>query len=257
MWRYYIPSRRKAGTSRNIIFDEHARSSVTHHNIEGELAATKISTYRDLLVPDPASKFNVDDDDFIPPSTTPSQLIKPPSSVHDPAPPSTSSSPSQLASSSLNHTLAPPVPTLPSPSISPPVPPPKPKQRTRGPAKIYHKSRSSQRIEARQIPPKANKTAEGSDEPVSSDADSDDKDEAQVRDELEPEFSELTNTPAFLATGNDSDSYEEAIGSVDRDEWLAAMQAEMDSILSVGTFELVPPPHDHKPIGCKWVFHIK
>ena len=35
------------------------------------------------------------------------------------------------------------------------------------------------------------------------------------------------------------------------------MQAEMDSIMSIGTFELVPPPRDHKPIGCKWVFRVK
>ena len=35
------------------------------------------------------------------------------------------------------------------------------------------------------------------------------------------------------------------------------MQAKMDSIVSIGTFKLVHPPHDHKPIGCKWVFHVK
>jgi len=51
-WRYYIPSRRKAGTSRNIIFDERVRSSITHHNIEGELAASKTSTYNDIVEPE-------------------------------------------------------------------------------------------------------------------------------------------------------------------------------------------------------------
>ena len=70
-WRYYIPSQRKSGTSRNIVFDERVRSSVLHHNIEGELAATKTSTYRDLLVPNPASKSNIDDDDINP---TPTQI---------------------------------------------------------------------------------------------------------------------------------------------------------------------------------------
>ena len=35
------------------------------------------------------------------------------------------------------------------------------------------------------------------------------------------------------------------------------MQAEMDTIVSVSTFELVPAPRDQKPIGCKWVFHVK
>ena len=76
-WRYYIPSQRKSGTSRNIIFDERVRSSITHHNIEGELAASKTSTYNDILVPDPASKFNDDDDDLpnVPTSTTLSQVV--------------------------------------------------------------------------------------------------------------------------------------------------------------------------------------
>ena len=31
----------------------------------------------------------------------------------------------------------------------------------------------------------------------------------------------------------------------------------MDSIVSVGTFELVRPPRDRKPIGCKWVYSVK
>ena len=94
--------------------------------------------------------------------------------------------------------------------------------------------------------------------PVTPDKNSDDEDdEAQVREQLEREFSEIAWTPAFLATGSDPDSYEEAIGSADRDEWQAAMQAEMDSIVSVGTFELVPPPRDRKPIGCKWVYRVK
>ena len=60
-WRYYIPSRQKAGTSRNIIFDERIRSSVIHHNIEGELVATKNSTCHDILMPNSASQFNADD----------------------------------------------------------------------------------------------------------------------------------------------------------------------------------------------------
>lgn len=77
----------------------------------------------------------------------------------------------------------------------------------------------------------------------------------QVRDELE--VCELTWDPAFLATGDDPDSYEEAINSVDRDKLLAMTGSKMESILSVGTFELVPPPRDCKPIGSKCVFSVK
>jgi transposase InsO family protein len=63
-WKYYIPLRRTAGISRNIIFDERVRSSVVHHKIEGEITADKTSTFRDLLIPIPT--FNPDDDDTPP-----------------------------------------------------------------------------------------------------------------------------------------------------------------------------------------------
>jgi hypothetical protein len=36
-----------------------------------------------------------------------------------------------------------------------------------------------------------------------------------------------------------------------------AIQNEMDSILSNGTWELSERPHDCKPVGCKWVFKKK
>jgi hypothetical protein len=79
----------------------------------------------------------------------------------------------------------------------------------------------------------------------------------QIQDDLEPELSEFTHTSSFLATGEEPKSYREAINSVDRDEWEAAIQAEMESIMSIGTFELVHPPRDRKPIGAKWVFKVK
>ena len=248
-WRYYIPSKRKSGTSRNIIFDERVRSSSLHHNIEGELTAMKTSTHKDLLIPDSASKPNFDDDDIVPPNiptpSTPSRIVAPPSTVHNPVP-STSSSP-------LN------IDTQPAPPIPTPLPQPPLKRRVRGPAKVYEKSRSSQRLEDRKRPPpEVTETTDDSDEFKSLGKNSDDEDdEAQVRDELEPEHSKPTGTPAYLATGEDPNSYEEAIDSVDHDEWQAAMQAEMDSIVSVGTFELVPQPRNRKPIGCKWVYRIK
>jgi len=269
-WRYYVPLRRKTGTSRNIIFDERLRSSVNHHNIEGELVATKTSTYHDLLVPNSVSKFNIDDDNTIPPKVSPptmsSQVAESPSATRAPASPISSVSPTQPplsppqpAPSSPNQPSAPSTPTsLPSPVE--PLPPlaAKPKRRGRGPAKVYQKSRSSQRLEDRKNPPTTIETTDGSDEHESSDKNSDDEDdEAQVRDELEPELSELTFTPIYLAAGEDPDSYEEAIDSVDRDEWQAAMQDELNSITSVGTFELVPPPRDRKPIGSKWVYRVK
>ena len=147
----------------------------------------------------------------------------------------------------------------PASSISTSLSTPKPKRRTRGPAKVYEKSRSSQRLEDRKNPPPANnETTDSSDDHVPSDKDSDtEDDEAEVQNELEAESSELAQASVFLATGEDPESYEEAIASADRDEWLAAMDSEMESITSVGTFELVRAPRDRKPIGCKWVYRIK
>ena len=108
----------------------------------------------------------------------------------------------------------------------------------------------------KETPPKTTETAENSDGLESLDKTSDNEDDkAQVRNELD--LGETTDTSAYLATGEDPDSYDEAINSVDRDEWQAAMQAEMESIVSVGTFELVPPPCDCKPISCKWVYRVK
>ena len=108
----------------------------------------------------------------------------------------------------------------------------------------------------KETPPKTTETAENSDGLESLDKTSDDEDdEAQVCNELD--LSETTDTSAYLTTGEDPDSYDEAINSVDCNEWQAAMQAEMESIVSVGTFELVPPPRDRKPIGYKWVYRIK
>ncbi|KAF9641833.1 hypothetical protein BDM02DRAFT_398062, partial [Thelephora ganbajun] len=211
----------------------YVQSSVIHHNIEGELVVTKTSTYRDLLIPDTASKFDDDDDDIIPPKTS--------ITAHEPAPSSSSSSPSpsQLAPSSIHHPSTPSIPKPPPLSIEPPDPSPfvpKPKRRGRGPAKVYEKSRASQRIEDQnKSPPKATESADSPDELKTSDKDSDDEtDEVQVRSELEPELSEFTLISAYLATGDDPESYEDAVDSVDCDERKAAMEAEMDSI--PGTF---------------------
>jgi hypothetical protein len=46
----------------------------------------------------------------------------------------------------------------------------------------------------------------------------------------------------------------QAYSSPDADLWKKAVQSEMDSIMSNGTWEVVDPPYGCKPIGCKWVF---
>ena len=46
----------------------------------------------------------------------------------------------------------------------------------------------------------------------------------------------------------------EAYASPDAGDWKEAVQSEMDSILSNGTWELTVRPYDCKLVGCKWVF---
>jgi hypothetical protein len=50
---------------------------------------------------------------------------------------------------------------------------------------------------------------------------------------------------------------EEAYSSPDADLWREAVQSEMDSIMSNGTWEVVDRPYGCKLVGCKWVFKKK
>lgn len=52
-------------------------------------------------------------------------------------------------------------------------------------------------------------------------------------------------------------SYNEAISSQKRDEWIRAMKEEMTSLNKNGTWELTNLPGDRKAIGCKWVYKVK
>ena len=52
-------------------------------------------------------------------------------------------------------------------------------------------------------------------------------------------------------------SIAEAYASTDADDWKEAVQNEMDSILSNGTWEVTKRPYGCKPVGCKWVFKKK
>jgi len=45
--------------------------------------------------------------------------------------------------------------------------------------------------------------------------------------------------------------------AVSHPEWHAAMSSELIALMSHGTWDLIPPPKDCKPVGCKWVFRIK
>ena len=56
---------------------------------------------------------------------------------------------------------------------------------------------------------------------------------------------------------NDPISYNEALEDVDVQEWLKAMNREMESMYSNSVWTLVEALKEEKPIGCKWIYKKK
>jgi hypothetical protein len=52
-------------------------------------------------------------------------------------------------------------------------------------------------------------------------------------------------------------NYSEAITSADCNNWMTAMQDDMESLEKNGTWDLVKLPKNKKPIRCKWIFKRK
>jgi Reverse transcriptase (RNA-dependent DNA polymerase)/gag-polypeptide of LTR copia-type/Integrase core domain/GAG-pre-integrase domain/Domain of unknown function (DUF4219) len=52
-------------------------------------------------------------------------------------------------------------------------------------------------------------------------------------------------------------TFAEALKSPEADEWKLAADAEMNSLESMKTWDLVSLPHGKQPIGCRWVFRVK
>ena len=52
-------------------------------------------------------------------------------------------------------------------------------------------------------------------------------------------------------------NYKEALEDVDAQEWLKAMDREMESMYSNSVWSLVEAPKGVKPIGCKWIYKRK
>ncbi|KAA0052796.1 gag/pol protein [Cucumis melo var. makuwa] len=55
----------------------------------------------------------------------------------------------------------------------------------------------------------------------------------------------------------DSLSYKQAMNDVDKDQWVKAMDLEMESMYFNSVWELVDLPEGLKPIGCKWIYKRK
>jgi len=57
--------------------------------------------------------------------------------------------------------------------------------------------------------------------------------------------------------GESASTYEQVLQSKHKDEWLRAMESEIQSLAQHETWTLKDLPSDKKAIGCKWVFRIK
>ena len=60
-----------------------------------------------------------------------------------------------------------------------------------------------------------------------------------------------------ITNQNDSLTYRDAMDDSDKDKSQDSMNREMESMYSNSVEELVDPPEDVKPIGCKWIFKRK
>lgn len=65
------------------------------------------------------------------------------------------------------------------------------------------------------------------------------------------------NHQAHVAEIQEPTTYEEAVQSEHKEQWITAMNEEMESLLTNGTWELEKPPKDVRPIPVKWVYKVK
>lgn len=63
--------------------------------------------------------------------------------------------------------------------------------------------------------------------------------------------------PSVDTFATEPKTYNQAIKCPDKEEWIAAMNEELDSISNQNTFELSKLPPGRTAIGCKWVFKLK
>ena len=52
-------------------------------------------------------------------------------------------------------------------------------------------------------------------------------------------------------------TYKQAMNDVDRDQWIKAMNLEMESMYFNSVWELIDQPDEVRPIGCKWIYKRK
>ena len=57
--------------------------------------------------------------------------------------------------------------------------------------------------------------------------------------------------------GNDPISFKDVLDSENKDQWVKAMNDEIESLKAHGVWKLLEPPKSSKIVGSKWVFKTK
>ncbi|TYK06521.1 gag/pol protein [Cucumis melo var. makuwa] len=72
-------------------------------------------------------------------------------------------------------------------------------------------------------------------------------------------YLDLTETQVVIPDDGVEDplSYKQAMNDVDKNQWVKAMDLEMESMYFNSVWELVDIPERVKPIGCKWIYKRK
>ncbi|WVZ82630.1 hypothetical protein U9M48_029876 [Paspalum notatum var. saurae] len=122
-------------------------------------------------------------------------------------------------------------------------------------ASLWHDMHSTSRFSS-EITPELNAPTEAFEPPreISPEEDNNEAPRKSKRQRVEKSFG---NDFIVYLVDDTPMSISEAYASSDADNWKEAVQSELDSILSNGTWELTERPYGCKPVGCKWVFKKK
>ncbi|KAA0040456.1 gag/pol protein [Cucumis melo var. makuwa] len=69
----------------------------------------------------------------------------------------------------------------------------------------------------------------------------------------------LTKTLTVISDGNIEDplTFKKTMEDVDKDEWINAMNLEMESMYFNSIWDLIDRHDGVKPVGCKWIYKRK
>jgi hypothetical protein len=76
-------------------------------------------------------------------------------------------------------------------------------------------------------------------------------------EDLGGEESHANHACCNFAVSVEPQSYDEALRSMERDKWLQAIEAELESLRKNNTYTLGQLPSGRKAVKCKWIFKVK